>query len=140
MNARRNFIPTEDKLKESIFFVEANSYEQLALWREVHEKHSFEQDPCGGGIHVGNINDDASMSVHICLSFYYVYGYRVCFYYPTSRFVDYTMIEQFFEKNYPVKYGNNTKRAMTDAMNFYSVVAEAKELCEQKAKEIEITA
>jgi hypothetical protein len=34
----------ENKLKTSIFFVEANSFEQFELWREYHEEVDWEED------------------------------------------------------------------------------------------------
>jgi len=134
-NSLRNFLPTEDKLKESVFFIEANSYEQLAIWREIHEKHDFEQDPCGSSLIIGYINNDDGMPVVVSVSFYYLYGYRICFYYATSRFVDNTMVNNFFESKYPVRYDNNSRRAMTDAMNFSHVFDMIDELKAKKLAE-----
>jgi len=134
--SRRNFLSTEEKFKETIFFIEANSYEQLAIYREFMkdaERGIYEQDPMGVGITIGYINGDATMPVHVCFTFGYIDGFRFCYYYATSRYVDNTLIEEYIETTYPRKYDNGRRRAMTDAMNFHHIYSAIEELKEKNA-------
>lgn len=133
--SRRNFISTEEKFKETIFFVEANSYEQLAIYREFmkdNKRGVYEQDPSGIMRTIGFINGDATMPVCVCFSFYYLDGYRFCYYYVSGRYADYTMVEEYIKETYPRTYGNGIL-AMTDAMNFHRIYSAVEELKKKDA-------
>jgi hypothetical protein len=130
--SHRNFLSIEEKFKETIFFVEANSYEQLAIYRELKDDkdHVYEQDPSGIYRTIGCINGDSTMPVCVSFTFGYLDGYRYCYYDATSRYVDHTMVEEYIETTYPRTYDNGRRRAMTDGMNFghiYSAIRELKE-------------
>lgn len=115
------------KLKTTIFFIEATSFERLSLWQTYHEKDvGWEEDNMGFWQVVGNLG---SKNKPVCVSFNFVkiYGKRICFYYVTSRFSDSEMVEKYLENNYPVKWDNDSRRAMTDAMNFHNAVDACKE-------------
>jgi len=113
----------DEKMKTSIFFVEANSYEELCLWREFSGEVVWEQDSAGFSQIIGFIGDRKKKRlVNVSFSFALINGQRICFYDTVSRFVDHTMVGKFLNKYYPVKYDNNTKRAKTDAMNFGDVL------------------
>ena len=64
----------------------------------------------------------------VCVTFFFadIFGKIICFYDVTSRFSDSVMIEKYLEKNYPVKYDNGTRRAMTNADNFHLAVCALK--------------
>jgi hypothetical protein len=110
----------EAKLKTSVFFIEATHYEKFSLWRRFHETSiGWVEDNLGFCIIVGSLGKNKP--VNVSFSFATLNGKRVCFYEAISRYVDHTMVEEFIEKNYPVKWGND-RRAMTDADNFHLVI------------------
>jgi hypothetical protein len=129
---RMNF---EDKLRRTDFFVEANSFEESALW----SKYVFDnpkrqgpfdnkdingmewlQDTGGFGKTIGYIGVGKKRPVTVHFSWYAIGDKYVCFYNPTSRFVDWTMVEKWITKHFPVKYDKGTRSAMTDANNFHN--------------------
>jgi len=112
----------EEKLKTSMFFVEATSCEQQYLWAENHEKLEWVQDNMGFWQIVGYINKDNDMPVCVSFSFVTILGKRICFYDVTSRFSDSKMVENFIEKNYNVKWDSGRRLAMTDAANFHLAI------------------
>jgi hypothetical protein len=121
----------EKKLKESVFFVEANSYESLSLWREFKEQYgeqNWVQDNMGFSQTIGFLNGDRDKPVVVSFFFNSLFGQRVCFYEATSRYVDHTMVEDYIKAIYQKKYDNDTRNAMTDAMNFHHAVHHCKEL------------
>ena len=109
----------EEKLKSTVFFVEADSFTQHALWKQWHDKNiGWEEDNSGFGSCIGNIGKK-KREVWVSFMFAKIFGKRICFYHATSRFVDHTMIEKYLETNYPVKWDKGTRRAMCDADNFH---------------------
>lgn len=108
----------EQKLKESVYFVEATGYEQLSIWQEFHKENDWVQDLCGFAQTIGYIDKKKTKPVVVSYAFAIVNGQRICFYEAVSRYVDHTMVEKHIEKNYPVRYDNGHRRAMSDAMNF----------------------
>lgn len=120
------FTEQEQKLKETVFFVEATGCERHFLWKENEERKGQEhhldwkQDMMSFWETIGYIGKGKSRPVCVSFSFALLDGKRVCFYDATSRYVDHTMVEEFIER-YPVKW-DGTRRAMTDAMNFHLVI------------------
>jgi len=108
----------EMKMKTSVFFIEANSYEQLMLWKEFKEETNWEENGCGFSQVIGFIKEDKDMPVNVSFMFAKVWGERVCFFDTCSRFNDSEMVREWIEKNYPVKYDNGTRWAIRNAMNF----------------------
>ena len=51
------------------------------------------------------------------------------FYYPTSRFVDWNMINKWLDEHFQGKWDNQTRKAKTDAKNFH--------LCIQAINEVD---
>lgn len=129
-------IRKDQRLIDTEFFVEANSFEKQSLWN----KHSIKTgiggitptkidgngnlpwitDSSGFGICVGYIKDDKNFPVMLSFSFAKINHITVCFYEATSRYVDYTMIEDYIREHFPRKYDNDTRSAMTDANNFHN--------------------
>ena len=110
----------EERLKTSVFFIEATSFEKHYLWKEFEKETGWEQDLMGFGQMIGHIGKNKP--VFVSFSFAKIHGKIICFYEVTSRYADHTMVEEWIEKNYPVKWDNNTRRAMTDAMNFHLAI------------------
>lgn len=128
---RMNF---EDKLRRTDFFVEANSFEVSAIWGKYvfdnpNKKDSFDnkdingmewiQDSGSFGKTVGYISTGKKRPVTVHFCWYAIGDKYVCFYNPTSRYVDWDMAENWITKHFPVKYDNGTRPAMTDASNFH---------------------
>lgn len=118
-----------ERLKKVQFFVEANSFERHQLWREHHEKIKWDQHSSGISILVGTIKParKPERPIYVDFSFATINGKLVCFYYGCSALVDYVMIEEWLEKNYPIKYDNGSRRAMSDAGNFHHCLHFCKE-------------
>lgn len=140
MYARRNLMSSDDKLKETVFFIEANDFERHQIWRELHEKYEYDHDSMGSGAHIGNIKGDPELPVNVQFLFSYLKGYRVCMYSATSRYVDNTMIENYIKSKYPVKYDKDRRTAICDANHYHEFIVAIKELEEQKAKQDGTTA
>lgn len=116
----------EEKISTSVFFIEANGYETLSLWNEFKDETKWEEDNMGFWQRIGFIDDDKNKPVCVSFSFVKIYGKRICFYDVTSRFNDSQMVENWLDKNYLVKWDNNTRTARTNAMNFHHAVDRCK--------------
>lgn len=111
----------EQLFKEAQFFVEVTSFEKTVLKESFKKLISWEDDGYGYGYTVGYLKKGTKkmpVSIHVNCST--IGNKRVLFYEPTSVVVDYNMIENFLEKNFPIKYDNGTRRAMTNASNFHN--------------------
>ena len=119
---RMNF---EDKMKRTDFFVEAESFTKDALYSKYFENNEDKDklywlnDGAGFGKVVGHIDRLRRKPVTVLFTFAAIGDKYICFYNPTSRFVDWTMVENWIEKHCPVTYDNGTRSAMTDASNFH---------------------
>lgn len=121
----------EYKLKSSVFFIEATTFEQLCLWKENKDKVNWEQDVQGFTHIIGYIDPGAQkMPVNVCFTFEKIYGQRICFFNVVSRYADHTMVEDWLKKHYPVKYDNGQRDAITDALNFVHALHHCKKLSE----------
>src|SRR5690242_18267532 len=108
----------EEKLKTTKFFVEANSFEQHTLWKEVYDskKDTWEQDNAGVSLVIGKVGKHP---VNVTFFFAKINGVQVCFYHGCSQVVHHGKIDKWIEKNYPIKYDKGSRRAVTDANNFH---------------------
>lgn len=120
-------IHNDDRLARTVFFVNANSFEQFSLWKE--HKDVWEEDVSEFSQIIGYINDHHNMPVNVSFSFAKIHGQLVCFYYTCSRFNDHEMVEAWICEHYPIY--NGTRRAMTNATNFHH--------CTHLCKEIALT-
>jgi hypothetical protein len=116
-----------EKLKTCVFFIEATHFEQFTLWKQNNDNTwdnqiEWEQDLAGFGTTIGYINENKDLPVVVQFFFAKLNGHRVCFYEATSRYVDHTLVEQYIDKNFPVKWDNGTRRALTDANNFHHAI------------------
>ena len=58
INNKNNF---QEKINNSIYFVEANSYERLSLWKEFKTRYNesdWKQDNTGHVLNIGNISNE----------------------------------------------------------------------------------
>ncbi len=95
--------PVSEQIKEylvgCIGAVEANRFEEMALWERYHkEKGKTWEGTSGYGVHVGDIDGRP-----VCLSFLLktIDGKKILFWHPTSQVVDYVMIEEYMERALP---------------------------------------
>jgi len=115
-------ISKKRKLKSSLFFIKANSFEQHCLWKEYKDEINWEEDKRGFVERIGYIDEDKNKQVLLLFTFAKIYGKRICFFEVLSRYSDSLMVEAYFTRNYPVKWDNGTRNAFTDAMNFHLVI------------------
>jgi hypothetical protein len=114
----------EERLKKTLFIVEANSFEQFILWEKNHEKVKWIQIMDGWLINVGEVN---GRKCCLSVSWANIDNQLVMFYYPTSSIVDWRLIDEWLAQNFSGKWDNNTRNADCDAQNFH--------LCLQAIKE-----
>jgi len=109
----------DPRFKDTIFRVEANSYEHLCLWNEWKERIKWEDDNLGIWYQIGEINN-----LPICISMRWtkINNYLILFYHPTSRIVDHDQIEDWFKKHCYPKWDKDTRIAHCDAMNFHHCI------------------
>lgn len=113
----------EKKIQETVFFIEANSFETHTLWKEHHQKDFlWGEDNMGFSQIIGHIDGDPDKPVNVCFMFAIIFGSRVCFYDVCSRYSDSEMVEKWIEANYPRKWDNGHRRAMTSAQNFHHAI------------------
>lgn len=125
----------DKKLEMTEFFVEANSFEQLMLWRENYKNKSEDerlewiQDTSGFMRLIGFVDKKQQKPIYISCSFYAIGGRYVCFYYASGTYADWNQIKEFINKHAP-KYDKGTRTAETDAMNFGHCLSFCKGECD----------
>lgn len=97
LDAKKESDDKEKKLLETIFFVKANSFESHQLWKDLileYSNSAWEQDNFGFSKIIGYLDEEKKeMPVNVSFIFHFIFGHRVCFYNPCSRYVDHKMIE-----------------------------------------------
>lgn len=120
-------ITQEDKLKTSVFFIEATSCEQFYLWKEWNKECNWQEDNFGHSQIIGFLDKKKKVKpINISFSFAKIFGKRICFYTAISRFIDQELIREWLDKNYPVMWDNGKRRAIADAQNFHLAVDRCK--------------
>jgi len=121
-----------NKLRNTDFVVEANSYERLQLWKEFSKeaqeqedvrprpRFKWEQESYGFMVDVGEVN---GMPVVLSGFFALINERRIMFYNATSRMVDHRMVDAWLDENCDPMYCGGSRKARTDAMNFGHVVS-----------------
>ena len=99
--------------------LEANNYETLAIWRDAkeHKHFTFEQERNGGYLVTIARAEDGTV---ICLSIqlYRLDDKKILVIEPTSRYVDYELVDKWLKKHIPDSaYKDETRINKTDAMN-----------------------
>jgi hypothetical protein len=116
---------TENRLKETLFVVEATSTEHYFLW-ERHCKQSLNPYPntvdswvqinSGEIVTVGNLDN---RPCNFATQWAIINGFIVMFYYDCSQVTDSLKTEKWIEKHFDGKWDKGTRRATCDAMNFH---------------------
>lgn len=106
----------ESRLAETLFIVEATSFEQFSLWEKYHDEYKWEQINGGWIVTVGTLDDRPC-----CISTFWarINGQLVMFYYQCSQVTDSLQTDEWLEKNFNGMWDNGHRRARTDAMNFH---------------------
>jgi len=115
----------ENRLKRTLFVVEATSFEQFCLW----EQHSNQSQSCrdrhpqtweqmnpGWLINVGEIDKRPCC---ISVSWYKIDGQMIMFWYSCSQVTDSVAAEKWIIDHWDGKWDGGTRRAWTDAQNFH---------------------
>lgn len=123
----------EERLKRTLFIVEANSFEELALWRDTAKNSdclrkgvkglTWEQKH-GWLITVGELDNRPCC---ISTSWVKIDGCLILFWYNCSQVTDSVQTDKWFEKHFKGTYDNGTRRATCDAMNFGHCLSAIKE-------------
>lgn len=125
----------ENRLKKTLFIVEATSFEQHALWRDHakennlnpspgYAKYTWEQVNPGWLVTVGHLGtakgkgENKKRPVCINVSWNRIDGHLVMFYDQCSQVADSVQTEKWLDENFKGKYDSRTRRAQCDAMNF----------------------
>ena len=130
----------ENRLKRTLFIVEATSFEQFSLWQQ-HSKTSDSRpswaqvvdwkEMDGWLVTVGKLGKRPCC---VSMSWARIDGCLVMFYDQCSQVCDSIQTEKWLEKHFSGRYDNGTRRAWTDAQNFghcLSAIKEQKELDSQ---------
>lgn len=124
MNTDRQQIAACDaeKIKQACFFIEANAYEEAALFVE-YQGTEFEWDDHGPSIFVkiGMLQDE---SIFAFFRFATIGDNMLCFYEITSQVCDHRKMRSFLEQ-YSV-YGQQISRYCCDALNFHQAILHIK--------------
>lgn len=112
-------------MQGSSCIVEATSFEAFTLW-DKYTTNGRQMSQYGGGfgITVGYCKDskDQKLSVTISLFKYSLDGKSILFYHPTSKMVDYGLIEDWINENMPVSARREDGTVKTtDCQNFHIV-------------------
>lgn len=93
----------EEALKDSVFFIEADSFSRHALW----VMHVYRPDPrctlkvdwSGNGCQGLGVSLEGG--THLVCWFDFINDQQVCFYYPTSMRIDWDEINQYMSRFIP---------------------------------------
>lgn len=119
---------SEEKIAETFFLVEANSFETLVLWRENEKEGEFiwTEESLGFWQTVGFLKKRP-----ICISMFWtiIGGKRIAFYEGTSVLVDHDMIEKWLEETFHL-----SREKRCDAHNFHLCLDAIREINKKEIK------
>lgn len=107
-----------ERVQSAEYVCIANSFEVLSLWKMWHNEYGNEwlDERDGRGIIIGKCTDGP---VFLSLSWATVKGIKVMFVDPTSRFIDYTMVDEWLQEHCNGARTDHSKFIQqSDAMNF----------------------
>lgn len=124
--------PIDPRFDSVVYFVHANSYETLTLWQHYARENKFYgfdkvdfpkinwvQDGRGFSMTIGHIDKDKP--VHVAFFFQTLDGYNICTWEATSRYVDFDLIDEWFDEFLP-------DVGRTNCMNFGHALGKIREL------------
>lgn len=106
----------ESRLAETMFIVEATSFEQHMLWEMNHKKLKWEQVSQGWLVTVGKLDDRPCC---ITTSWARIDGQLVMFYEQCSQVTDCLQTYEWIHKHFNGTWDNGRRVASTDANNFH---------------------
>ena len=120
----------DPRFSETVFVVEATSFERMMLWAENDRRKRvrWEADGHGWLLQVGELG---GMPVSVSFVWARLNGYRVVFCEATSQVVDHRQVEAWLEANCNPRWDGGTRRAHCDAMNFHHCLSHIRELGQQ---------
>jgi hypothetical protein len=127
----------EERLKRTVFIVEADSYAQQHIWSDyadnsrnpINKDKVFKFEQMHGWlVHVGRF---ARHDIYVSMSWTKINGFLVMFYYPTSRIVDHNVVEAWLKKHFDGKYDGD-RRAQCDASNAFHCLSYIDKLTKAK--------
>jgi hypothetical protein len=112
----------ENRLKNTIFVVEATSFEVFSLWKENAEnsfrrQNSVSWEQMDGWII--NVGELYGRPCNISTLWVRIEGQLVMFYYPCSQVADSAKTDKWIDEHFSGRWDNNTRSARCDAMNFH---------------------
>lgn len=134
-------MPTEDtaesRLAKTLFVVEANSFEQLALWKDYAKESKEAQYPKpvtweqmhGWLIQVGKIGKRPCC---ISATWVKINGQLVMFYDQCSQVTDSKQTEKWIKKYFKKKWDKGTRESFTNASNFHHCIDAINEANKEK--------
>lgn len=114
----------ENRLKHTLFIVEANSNEQFMLWKDYaigsdsprHKPQKWEQVNPGWLVTVGEL---AGRPCCISVTWNRIEGHLVMFWYDCSQATDSVQTDAWLKAHFSGKWDKGTRWASCDAQNFH---------------------
>ncbi len=117
--------PTDKRFAETFFLVEATDFERATLWDNAEGSVTWDQLAYGW---IGTIGTLDEYPVVVSFIWAKIDGRLVVFWQPTSRVVDYVMIEKWLNENCKTpKWDNGQRPGKCDAANFHMCMAAIRE-------------
>ena len=125
-----NASSSEEFLDKVSFFVDGDRY---TIWKEWKDKDlNWSNFSECYSIKVGEVNSmGVNYPVMVTFKFSRIGDTLVAFYESNSRCCDWNMIEDYITEKYPIKYDNDSRRAMTNIDNFHNCYSYSRVLFEQ---------
>lgn len=108
-------------LKDVVFVVDANSFEQHCLWEKYSSRLDWKSNSGGFGAQIGTVD---GRPVNLSLFTAQLNGQKVLFVDAVSQLVDYKMVDDWLEANCAPTYDNGHRVARTNGMNFHHCIHE----------------
>lgn len=121
----------EERLKKTLFIVEATSFEQHTLWgrfaKDSRDRPGYVEHPVAWEQINPGWNVDVGSKTHVSMSWARIDGHLICFYEPVSQVVDNKAVEDWFKKHFKGRWDSGTRRATTNASNFHHALHAVRE-------------
>lgn len=119
----------ESRLAETLFIVEATSFEQHCLWEKHHKELNWQQINSGWLVTVGKLGDRPCC---ITTSWAKIEDQLVMFYDQCSQVTDTLQTYEWMHKHFNGTWDNGRRMASTDAQNFHLCLHAIREKNEAK--------
>lgn len=121
MNSIQDFLKgkpdtLDNRLRATLYAVEANSYEISMLHKDNKDESNWIETSMGVNTKIGEL---ANYSLNVTFYWHIIDNQLITFYHPTSRIVDYGILEDYLYKY----FGTGPDRRVCDAMNFGACIS-----------------